>query len=179
MRLISSPSARAGRARRPATRDAVPYSDRETVGLLLAALVAASGLIHVGAGVDHFAELPAYTVAFAVVAAAQFAWAGLLMRKPTRIVLIWGAWLTASVIVVWILSRTVGSPLGSPPWRPEAVGVADLVETADELVTLIAALALAASPGRAFARQLVKRMAPVIVAMLLFTVLYGLGAHAG
>jgi hypothetical protein len=179
MRVISSPSARPGRAPRPARRDAVPYSDLETVGLLLAALVAASGLIHVGAGVDHLSELPAYTVAFAIVAAAQFAWAGALLRTPTRIVLIWGSWLTASVIVVWILSRTVGSPLGSPTWRPEAVGVADLVETADELVSLIAALALAASPRRAFARQIIKRMAPVIVAMLLFTVLYGLGAHAG
>ena len=36
-------------------------------------------------------------------------------------------------MVVWVISRTSGMPLGPEPWTPERVGAADLIATADEL----------------------------------------------
>jgi hypothetical protein len=151
----------------------------ETVVLLLAGLVFIDGLIHVGAAVDHFAEFPAHTLAFAAVAAVQMAWAAILMRGPSRRVLLCGCAFTAAVVALWIISRTIGVPIAPRAWVPESVGVADLVESAGETVSAIVALTVAISPRVPFARQVTQRITPVLVAVLLVSVLYGVGAHAG
>jgi hypothetical protein len=62
---------------------------------------------------------------------------------------------------------------------PEAVGVADLVETVGEVVTVIAASSVAMSSSLPFARYVTERIAPVLLTMLLLSALYGVGAHAG
>ncbi len=55
------------------------------------------GLVHVGAAVDHFGELPLYTAVFASLAATQIVWAGLLLRDPSRRLLLLGALFNLSV----------------------------------------------------------------------------------
>jgi hypothetical protein len=145
---------------------------------LLAGLAFMGGLIHVGAAVDHASEAPAYAPAFVVVALAQFAWAFLLWRGPSRRTLLAGSALSFGVLLVWAASRTVGVPFGPHPWQPERLGLADVVESADELVAALVAIALAASRSSALARRTLAVAQPAMLAFLLLSMLYGVGAHA-
>jgi len=80
---------------------------------------------------------------------------------------------------VWIASRTVGVPIAPRPWVPEAVGIADLVETLGELVSVIAVVCVLLSPTRRRAALVVRGIAPLLLGVLLVSVLFGVGAHAG
>lgn len=163
----------------PAEREAATYTTRETVLVLLAAVVFTGGLIHIGAAVDHFQEFPLYTLAFSLLAAVQITWGVLLLRQPSRAVLWLGSAFTIGVIALWVASRTVGVPIAPQAWLPEKIGVADLIETAGELVTVLTALSLAGSPPGRLARIVIDRIAPVLLLVLLLSALYGVGAHAG
>lgn len=154
------------------------YTTTETVLLLVAAVAFIDGLIHVGAAVDHFGEFPLYTGAFAVLATVQMAWAAMVLRHPTRGVLFFGCAFSVGVVGLWVASRTIGVPIAPRAWVPETVGVADLVETVGEIVTVIAALSVVMSAGQPFARRVTERIAPVLMVVLLVSVLYGVGAHA-
>jgi hypothetical protein len=155
------------------------YDARETVLVLAAAVVFIDGLIHVGAAVDHFAEFPLYTFTFASLATVQIGWSVLLLRRPSPAILLVGCAFTTGVIALWIASRTIGVPIAPRPWVPEGVGIADLIETLGELVTVIAVLCVWLSPGRRGADRAVALIAPALLGALVVTVLFGVGAHAG
>jgi hypothetical protein len=57
--------------------------------------------------------------------------------------------------------------------------VPDLLETSGELVTVVAVWSVLMSTRVAIARAVAERVAPVLITMLLLSVLYGVGAHAG
>lgn len=154
------------------------YTTTETVLLLVAAVAFIDGVIHIGAAVDHFGEFPLYTLVFAVLASAQIAWAAMILRHPSHLVLLSGCAFTVSIVGLWIVSRTVGVPIAPRAWVPENVGVADLIETAGEIVSAIAVLSLAMSPRHQIARRVTERIAPVLMGVLFLSVLYGVGAHA-
>jgi hypothetical protein len=171
--LLGHERPRPGRSQQPAG-----YTTSETVVLLIAGVAFMGGLIHIGAAVDHFREFPLYTLAFAVLAAVQMAWAAMILRRPSRRVLLFGCAFNLGVIGLWVASRTIGVPIAPRAWVPETVGVADLVETLGEIVTVIAALSVAMSPRMPFARHVTERVAPALLLMLLLSALYGVGAHA-
>src|SRR6266568_1164785 len=81
------------------------YTSSETVLLFAAALAFTDGLIHVGAAVDHFDEFPLYALVFSLLAAVQITWAAMLLRTPTRPVLLLGCCFNLAVIALWIVSR--------------------------------------------------------------------------
>jgi hypothetical protein len=165
---------------RPGRRhESAVYTTTETVLLLVAAVVFVDGLIHIGAAVDHFGEFPLYTLVFAVLASVQMAWAAMILRCPSRLVLLSGCAFTVSVVGLWVASRMIGVPIAPRAWVPETVGVADLVETVGEIATVIAVLSLVISPRHPFARHVTERIAPVLIGVLFLSVLYGVGAHAG
>jgi hypothetical protein len=137
------------------------------------------GLIHVGAAVDHFGEFPLYTLVFGVLATVQIAWAAMILWRPSRRVLMFGCAFNVGVIGLWVASRTVGVPIAPRAWVPEAVGVADLVETVGEVVTVIAASSVVMAPRVRVAQLVTERIAPLLLVMLLLSALYGVGAHAG
>lgn len=151
---------------------------RQTM-LLLAGLATMDGLVHVGAAVDHFGEFPLYTAVFASLAATQIVWAGLLLREPSRHPLLFGALFNLSVVGLWVASRTVGVPIAPHAWVPESIGVADLIETAGEIVVVLALWSVLMSERAGLARNVAGRIAPLLVLMLFLTALYGVGAHAG
>jgi hypothetical protein len=155
------------------------YAKRETVLLLVAAVTLIGALIHVGAGVDHFHEFPLYTVVFCLLAVAQMTWAAMLLRRPSRRVLILGCAMQAAIVGLWALSRTVGVPIAPRAWVPEQIGAADLVETVGECMTVIAVLSIVLASRSALVRAASERMAPVLLLVLLAGVLFGTGAHAG
>jgi hypothetical protein len=155
------------------------YTARETLLLLVAAVAVTGGLIHIGAAVDHFDEFPLYTLVFSLLACAQIGWAAMLIRRCTDRVLLFGCVFNLGIIALWLASRTIGVPIAPQAWVPETVGVADLIETVGEGVTVIALLSLMLSDHHAWARAATRRMPGVLLLMLLMSVLYGSGAHAG
>jgi hypothetical protein len=163
-----------GTSRRPAE-----YTKTETVLVMVAALTFLGALIHVGAAVDHFGEFPLYTLTFCLLAAGQVAWAALLLRHPSRRVLLLGCAFQLGIVALWALSRTVGVPIAPQPWVPEQVGVADFVETIGEIASVIAVLCLVLSPRVRLARVATSHMAALLLAVVLVSVLFGAGAHAG
>jgi hypothetical protein len=104
-------------------------------GLFIAAgLSWGSGLIHVQAAFWHIHEYAPFAIAFALLAAAQFAWGAAVYRWPARWLIGPGAIVSFAVAGVWIASRTSGLPIGPEPWKPEPLGLADVIATADEAV---------------------------------------------
>jgi hypothetical protein len=173
-RLVGRSQPRVGASDEPAV-----YTTSETILLLVAALVCVGGLIHIGAAVDHFDESPFYTLSFATLATVQLTWAAVILRCPSRRALLFGCVLNVGVIGVWAASRTVGLPVGPRAWVPEAVGMADLLETAGELVTVIAIWSVLMSARIAIARGVAERIPALLMTVLLLSILYGVGAHAG
>jgi hypothetical protein len=112
--------------------------------LALALLSAACGAIHSAVSAEHFQEAFIYGVFFLASSTMQTGRAVLLVYRPNRTLLIVGAFGNAATIVLWTLTRTVGLPFGPQPWRPEAVGVLDLVSTVLELAIVLGAAILVA-----------------------------------
>ena len=103
-----------------------------------------AGLIHASVTVAHVREYWLFGLLFAIVAPSQVVWAALVQRRPAdRRLLIAGAVANVAVAAVWLVSRTTGLPIGPHAGTPEAVGVKDVLATADELgLALVVAAAL-------------------------------------
>ena len=156
-----------------------PYDSREITLRLTAGLALICGLIHIGAGVDHFREFALYTLVFSLLAVAQIAWAALLVWRPTPRWIALGCLLQVGIVALWVLSRTAGVPIAPKAWVPEEIGIADSVETLCELVTVFAAVAVLASSRSAAARRLVAALPAFLLVAVLAGALFGTGAHAG
>jgi hypothetical protein len=83
---------------------------------------------------------------FAVLGVLQIAWAAFALSSdvlpmPRRF-----AALSAAVILLWLVSRTAGLPVGPEPWEAEAVGTADLLCSGFE-AALIALLVVSIRPA--------------------------------
>ncbi len=156
-----------------------PYTNREIVLRLTAALAVVCGLIHVGAAVDHFQEFALYTLVFSGLAAAQATWAALLVWRPTARWLTLGCAMQLGIVALWVVSRTSGVPIAPKAWVPEELGVADVVETVCELITVLGALSVLFAGRWPFARRAMRMLPPILLTALLIGSLLGTGAHAG
>jgi hypothetical protein len=114
---------------------AAPSARRlDDILFLACALAWAASLIHFAAAIEHVEEFVLFSVFFALLASAQLAWGILLYRSPTRRVLVAGAAMSLTVVALWLVSRSVGLPIGPAAGAPEPVGTLDSIVTADELV---------------------------------------------
>jgi hypothetical protein len=111
-----------------------------------AVLAIAAGLIHAVAGVSHFAEYWLFGAFFALLALAQIAWGALVYRGASRSLLVAGAAGSAAVALLWLVSRTVGLPIGPHAGSPEAVGPLDVLATLDEQAVVAIVVALVRFP---------------------------------
>ena len=117
------------------------------LALAAAAITFGAGLIHLALAPAHFAEYVPFGALFVVTALAQVGWAEWLRRQPERrSALVAGAAINLGVAAVWLVSRTLGLPVGPDAGIALAIGPSDLVATVDEI--LAAALALAALTRR-------------------------------
>jgi hypothetical protein len=82
-------------------------------------------------------------VLFCILAIAQLAWGVWCFMRPTTASLLAGVGLNASVIAVWLVSRTGGLPLGPDAWEAEHLGALDIAATLDECL-IVALLCLVA-----------------------------------
>lgn len=80
----------------------------------------------------HFREYFWFGLFFALCAPLQFAWA---LAVPRWLVV--GAWVNLAIALVWVESRVLGLPIGPHPWRPESVGVKDLLASYDEIMVAV------------------------------------------
>jgi hypothetical protein len=115
---------------------AAPIAAREEIVLYLASFSLVAGIIHLVASVDHFEHVWWYGAFFVLLAAFQLAWGIRVFRRPTPGILLLGAAVSAVVVAIWIVSRTVGVPFGPEAWDPETVGAIDVGATVDELAII-------------------------------------------
>ncbi|MCA1738314.1 MAG: hypothetical protein LC740_05635 [Actinobacteria bacterium] len=109
-----------------------------------AALSLLAALIHLWVMPEHFEEWWGYGTFFLISATAQGFYGAALLRWPSRPLLLLGIGGNLSIIVLYLLTRTVGIPFFGPgAGEVEGVGVADLWATTAELalVGLLGALA--------------------------------------
>lgn len=120
---------------------------------LLIGLSAVAGLIHGKAFIDHVEHYWLFGVFFAALTYAQVLWAMQLYRRPgDRRLFKAVAVMSLGTIAIWIVSRSVGLPIG--PWagQPEAIGLPDAVASLDELVIAGVVAAMLRPDGRIAAR---------------------------
>ena len=118
------------------------------------ALAAIAVGLSLAAAVIHFAVLEAHLVDgllfglfFLAVGAFQLIWAQAYLLNRGRAVAAAGVLANTAIVATWLLSRTIGVPLGPQAWVPEPVGLVDLTATSLELA-LIALLLPSLMPAR-------------------------------
>jgi hypothetical protein len=124
-----------------------------------------AGVIHLAVAPDHFREGMPFGVFFICLGVAQLAWAALVCTRSTRGLLLAGTIGSALVVVLWVLSRTAGIPIGPERWSPEAIGFADVVCSAYELLVVIGGAWLLLGRDRQLGRRggTLGRIAPLLV----------------
>ena len=108
-----------------------------------AALSLLAALIHLWVTPEHFEEWWGYGAFFSVAALAQALYAPLVVVWPTRIVLLLGIGGNLTIVVLYLLTRTVGIPLVGPgAGEVEGVSFIDLCATTSEVGIAVALGAL-------------------------------------
>ncbi len=104
-----------------------------------AALSLAAALTHLWVTPEHFGEWWGYGAFFLVAASAQGLYAPLLVRRHTRTVLLAGIAGNLAIVLLYLLTRTVGIPFFGPEaGEVEGVGFVDVCATASELGIAVA-----------------------------------------
>jgi hypothetical protein len=80
-------------------------------------------------------------VFFLVLTVVQVGYAAAVLIRPSVPLLKAGALASLAVVALWIVSRTVGVPIGPEPGEAEAVGTYDLLATISEALAALACLA--------------------------------------
>ena len=117
---------------------------------ILALTSLSAGAIHAVVVPEHLREALLFGAFFAAVALFQIGWAASLQegRDRDRRFLTVGIVANAGLIVLWVVSRTVGVPVGPEPWMPEPKGGLDVTSTILELILVaVASLWPASRPG--------------------------------
>ena len=119
-------------------------SERTDILLLRAAMFASAGAaaIHFAAAHPHLVEWPAAGNFMILSGSFQLAWIAWVAQSRTRLAITVGGLGNAAAATLWIISRTVGLPLGPKRWTPEHVHSPDLLATLLEALIVIAAIGL-------------------------------------
>lgn len=86
----------------------------------------AAAAIHLWATPGHFVEWWAYGVFFLVIALAQGLFGVLLPRWPNQTIALAGIWGNLAIVLLYLLSRTSGIPVGPHAGLAEEAGVLDM-----------------------------------------------------
>jgi hypothetical protein len=100
---------------------------------------------------EHFEEWWGYGLFFLIATIAQALYAVILLRWPGQGLLLAGIAGNSAIILLYLLTRTVGIPFFGPgAWEIERVGLLDVGATVAEAVIVVALVALlwGDSPGR-------------------------------
>ncbi|MFL6089999.1 MAG: hypothetical protein ACJ71Z_07645 [Aeromicrobium sp.] len=116
----------------------MPVNDART-GYLPVAIVssAAAAGVHAAVGPAHFRELAVFGLFFAGAALAQIAWSVAMAIRPSRRLLVAAIVGNGAVLLLWLVTRTLGLPWLLPD--PEPVGLLDLCAGAWEVAVVFSA----------------------------------------
>ena len=114
--------------------------------LIPASLAIAAGAIHLAMSPIHAPESTTEAIGFAAVGWAQILLGIALLVRPGRGVLVTTIVLNAAVIVGYVISRSVGLPVGANPGDAESVGTIDLMVTLFEGALIVCAALLLVRP---------------------------------
>src|SRR6516162_1319792 len=126
-----------------------PATARPYLLCALASLSAAAAAIHFAVVFEHFKDYTLYGVFFLVLAWAQLIWPAVLLWRPSRPWLWLGMAGNATVLAVYVASRTVGLPFGPDLHHPEPVGALGVVACVLEFALITGCAALAWRPSLA------------------------------
>jgi FtsP/CotA-like multicopper oxidase with cupredoxin domain len=101
-----------------------------------ALLTAGPAAVHFAVAPMHFQEYVPFGLFFVAAGALQLAAAAAMLLRPSRRLFLAAAAGTAGIIGLYLVSRTIGVPVGPRPGRPEMVGFTDIACTTMELVSL-------------------------------------------
>lgn len=138
-------------------------AQRTAVRFVLAAAALGAGAIHLAFAPEHLAEWRPLGIGFVAAGVAQLIWAVVVATRDSARLLLAGGLASLLFIGVYVMSRTVGLPLGPEAFEPEAFGTADLLCCVLELPVGIAAILLARRP-LALRRRLGLRWAAIVAA---------------
>jgi len=142
--------------------------DRSLALLMSAALLTlGAAAVHFAVAHEHLAEYMPYGVFFIGLGIVQVGLAAAIVVVPSRRLFAIAAAGTGMVMGIWLLSRTVGMPIGPIPWSPEPAGFTDVVTTLLEGIAVIQFLRLFRRPGRPRHRSRI-RVALTMVPVVLF-----------
>jgi hypothetical protein len=116
--------------------------------VVVALTLVVAAAVHTSVISEHFAESRLFGVFFVVCAVAQGLAAALVLVAPGRLWL-WPVLLgNVGLVLTWLMSRTVGVPVGPEAWSAESVGAPDVLATTAEIVAVAACLLLARARSR-------------------------------
>lgn len=140
-----------------------PWDIVRFLPVMLAAFSAGAAGIHGSVIDEHARQYWLFAAFFALIAGAQLAWALVVLTRPTRTIYWAAAVGNAAIVIVWIVSRTVGVPLGPDAGKIEGLGFQDVVATSLE-IAIVVGCALLLVPRVLDAQRC--RRGPFIVAVL-------------
>jgi hypothetical protein len=114
----------------------------QTVARCLAILSAVAAVIHFAVADAHYQEYWAFGVFMVGAAIAQLAWSALAMLDGRRWLWAVGAVLNAGIVVVYVVTRTVGDVVGPTPREVEPIGFGDAFCTGLEVVIALGCVGL-------------------------------------
>lgn len=119
---------------------------------IAAVLAFLAGGLHLAAGPAHVQEWWLYGLFFFGAAAVQAAYGLLLLTEGIEgwggwnavrgRVYVAGAWMTLAIIATWVVSRTVGIPVGPEAFEPEGIGFLDVSSKVVEVALVLVLLRL-------------------------------------
>lgn len=99
-----------------------------------------AAMVHVVVTPEHLRESPLYGVFFVAAAAAQFVFAILVAWRPGATLFAAGLLGQLALVVLWLVTRTVGIPAGPQAGTIEEIGVLDSISVAAEVACALACL---------------------------------------
>ena len=135
---------------------AVVLAWRPAAGTLLtvsALCTAGAAATHFAVTDQHFHEWWGFGLFFLASAWVQLLWAAAAVRVPSPRLVALGLVGNAAVVVIWLVTRTVGLPFGPEPGETEALGWPDAITTSFESIAALCCLVLLIRP-LAFRRRI-------------------------
>ena len=126
------------------------------LAVIAAVLSLAAAGIHFAVISVHLDEDVLFGILFFGLAWFQLVWAQVYLVWQRRPIALLAVVINLGAVLVWIVSRTVGLPIGNQPWVPEQLGFPDLLASSLELG--IIGLLLPTLFGERFARTLNEQM---------------------
>lgn len=124
-----------------------------------------AGLVHTAVIREHFEHWWAFGIYFAVLSVYQLGWCLAAMSARSvplkRVTLA----VNGGVVGLWLVTRTIGLPVGPGKWEPEALGRADVAATAMQILIIGLLLLHSRVSARAGSRRLTSRSVLVLLAV--------------